>query len=74
MRKYFKEFTEHPNSLNESYLKHMISAGYYGFKMIFTGFGCIIHGILPFLFESAASDCATEINELVKNRKNHTKN
>jgi len=69
MNKYFKAFTNHPKSLNESYLEHMITAGYYGFKMMFTGVKCIIHAIFPFLFESAASDCAKEINESIENRK-----
>ena len=43
----------------------MIAAGYYGFKMVFAGLACIIHAIFPFLFESAASDCAKDINKAV---------
>ena len=71
MRKFFRSFTKHPHSINESYLEHMFAAGYYGFKMVIAGLACIIHAIFPFLFESAASDCAKEINKAVENRNHH---
>tara|TARA_B110000014_G_C19538001_1_gene288339 strand:+ start:39 stop:257 length:219 start_codon:yes stop_codon:yes gene_type:complete len=69
MRKFFRSFTDHPHSISETYLEHMIAAGYYGFKMVFAGLACIIHAIFPFLFESAASDCAKDINKAVESRK-----
>jgi len=69
MNKLFKLFSDHPKSINESYLRHMTAAGYYGFKMIFAGFACIVHAVFPFIFESSASDCAKEINEAVEKRK-----
>ena len=47
----------------------MTAAGYYGFKMIFAGFACIVHAVFPFIFESSASDCAKEINKAVEQRK-----
>ena len=30
MRKFFRSFTDHPHSISETYLEHMIAAGYYG--------------------------------------------
>jgi hypothetical protein len=69
MNKLFKLFSDHPKSVNESYLRHMAAAGYYGFKMIFAGFACVVHAVFPFIFESSASDCAKEINEAVEKRK-----
>ena len=69
MNKFFKLFFDHPHSINESYLGHMTAAGYYGFKMIFAGFACLIHSVFPFIFESSASDCAKEINKAVEKAK-----
>jgi|TARA_B100001741_G_scaffold136726_1_gene112578 hypothetical protein len=36
--------------------------------MIFSGLAAIIHSIFPFLFETAASDCAKKINEEIDRR------
>ena len=69
MNKIKKLFTEHPNSLGESYLEHLICAAGYGLRMIFAGFAAIIHSIFPFLFETTASDLAKEITGNVDSRK-----
>tara|TARA_X000000368_G_C22929614_1_gene666966 strand:- start:615 stop:842 length:228 start_codon:yes stop_codon:yes gene_type:complete len=65
-----KIFTHHPESNGETYFQHMRCASYYGFKMIASGVAAIVHAILPFLFETAASDCAKMVNEEVNRRKN----
>tara|TARA_B100001250_G_scaffold384557_1_gene379479 strand:+ start:263 stop:490 length:228 start_codon:yes stop_codon:yes gene_type:complete len=65
-----KIFTHHPQSNGETYFQHMRCASYYGFRMIISGAAAIVHAILPFLFETAASDCAKMVNEEVKRRKN----
>lgn len=69
MNKIKKLFTEHPHSLGESYLEHLICAAGYGLRMIFAGFAAIIHSIFPFLFETTASDLAKEITGNVDSRK-----
>ena len=69
MNKIKKIFTEHPHSLGESYLEHLICAAGYGSRMIFAGFAAIIHSIFPFLFETTASDLAKEITGNVDSRK-----
>ena len=69
MNKIKKIFTEHPHSLGESYLEHLICAAGYGLRMIFAGFAAIIHSIFPFLFETTASDLAKEITGNVDSRK-----
>jgi len=69
MNKIKKLFTEHPHSLGESYLEHLICAAGYGLRMIFAGFAAIIHSIFPFLFETTASDLAKEITGNVESRK-----
>tara|TARA_A100001388_G_scaffold255557_1_gene220105 strand:+ start:238 stop:369 length:132 start_codon:yes stop_codon:yes gene_type:complete len=40
--------------------------------MIFFGVAAIIHSIFPFLFETAASDCAKKINEEIDRRSQNT--
>ena len=69
MNKIKKLFTEHPHSLGESYLEHLICAAGYGLRMIFAGFAAIIHSIFPFLFETTASDLAKEITGNIDSRK-----
>ena len=68
MNKIKKLFTEHPHSLGESYLEHLICAAGYGLRMIFAGFAAIIHSIFPFLFETTASDLAREITGDIESR------
>jgi hypothetical protein len=37
--------------------------------MVMSGLAAIVHSIFPFLFETAASDCAKMVNEEVERRK-----
>ena len=62
-------FTKHPKSNGETYIQHMRCASFYGFKMIFSGIAAIIHSVFPFFFETAASDCADQINKEIRKRK-----
>ena len=69
MRRLTKLFTHHPESNGETYFQHFRCAFSYGFRMIFFGVAAIIHSIFPFLFETAASDCAKMVNKEVERRK-----
>jgi hypothetical protein len=51
-----KIFTDHPNSMGETYFQHMKIACLFGSKMVFGGFACIIHAIFPFIFKKTGSD------------------
>lgn len=55
MKKILNLFTQHPKSIGETYLQHLIEALYCGSVMIIGGILCIIHGILPFLFVTSTS-------------------
>lgn len=55
-------FTEHPASVGESYGQHLHHAGYFGIRMVFAGFACLIHAILPFLFVKTGSLAITELH------------
>ena len=61
MKRIFNLFTHHPNSINETYFRHMSQAFYFGFKMIISGLAALIHAVFPFIFEATASNSAREI-------------
>jgi hypothetical protein len=49
-------FTQHPNSMNETYFQHLKFALGFGLKMHMGGLACIIHALFPFLFQKTGSD------------------
>lgn len=53
-------FTDHPASVNESYLVHLWFAGKAGARMAFAGLCCMVHAVFPFLFANVASDLIKE--------------
>jgi Family of unknown function (DUF6356) len=55
-------FTEHPASVNESYLKHMGVAGGFGWAMLKGAGACFVHALLPFLFTRTGSGIITELH------------
>ena len=64
-----RPFTEHPASVGESYLQHLGRAAGFGARMMFAGFACLVHGLLPFLFARTGSRAISELNErMVLNR------
>ena len=64
-------FTEHPASVDETYLEHFGSALYFGTKMIIAGVACVVHGVLPAVFVSRGSDTVLALHErmVLKRRK-----
>jgi hypothetical protein len=56
-------FTEHPASVGETYSEHLVRASCFGWRMVFAGFACMLHGILPFLFVRTGSRTIAELNE-----------
>ncbi len=65
-------FVEHPASVDETYLEHLISAVGFGTKMIVAGVACMVHGLLPAVFVTRGSDaiCALHERMVMKRRKN----
>ncbi|HYE50209.1 MAG TPA: DUF6356 family protein [Azospirillaceae bacterium] len=49
-------FNDHPASVGESYGEHMAAAGGFGLRLVLAGLACLVHAVLPFLFERTASD------------------
>ena len=64
-------FTEHPASVDETYLEHFASALYFGTKMIVAGVACVVHGLLPAVFVTRGSDTIRTLHErmVLKRRK-----
>lgn len=70
--KLLKKFTEHPASVGETYGQHLWAAMGFGLELMKAAFCCIVHAILPFMFEKKGSACITELHErMVTNRKRH---
>lgn len=63
-------FTQHPASMGESYAEHLKTASGFGFTMMATGFACLIHGLVPSLFERTGSNAIMRLHErMVANRR-----
>jgi hypothetical protein len=58
-------FTEHPASVGETYLEHLVFACRFGCRMLAGGVACCIHGLLPFLFTSTGSRIVLELHALL---------
>jgi hypothetical protein len=62
-------FTDHPAAVGESYGEHLVMASGFGLRMIFAGFACLIHAVLPFLFVRTGSIAINELHtRMVTNR------
>ena len=55
-------FAEHPASVDETYGQHLLHASSFGTRMIVAGLACLVHGLLPFLFERTGSTAITELH------------
>ena len=59
-------FTAHPRDVGESYLEHCAFACRYGAKMTLGGLAALVHGMLPFLFQTTGSRITRELNETLE--------
>jgi Family of unknown function (DUF6356) len=63
-----RSFTAHPTSVGESYFEHLCHAFGFGLRMLFAGFACLVHGVLPFLFVRTGSRAISELNDRLSSR------
>lgn len=56
-----KLFTEHPNSVGESYLLHGAKTVSYRVEMLYVTFCSLIHAVFPFVFQTTASKIARKM-------------
>ncbi len=60
----------HPRTVGERYTEHAGIAGRFGATMVVGGVKCIVHAVLPAVFERSASDCVTKLHgELDRRRR-----
>ena len=50
-----KVFTEHPESVGETYFEHMRTSFGFGARMLVAGVGCFLHGLVPFICTKTGS-------------------
>lgn len=55
-------FTEHPQSVGETYAEHMVRASGFGGRMVVAGLACMVHALLPFIFVRTGSQAIEELN------------
>jgi Family of unknown function (DUF6356) len=62
-------FTDHPQSVGETYSEHLLTALSFGFRMALAGGACMLHGIFPFLFVKTGSTTVRHLHgEMITNR------
>ena len=67
-----KIFTQHPASVGENYLQHMGSALSFALPLLGAFLACLVHALLPFLFEKTGSRLIVRLHErMVTNRHRH---
>ena len=68
----FRAFTEHPDSVGETYLEHMGSAWGFAGTMALAALCCFLHGLFPFAFQKGGSRRIVELHgRMVANRHRH---
>jgi len=63
-----KLFTDHPQSVDESYFEHMRFASGFSARLLAAGAAALVHAVLPFLFEKTASRMIGEMHNRMHNR------
>ncbi len=51
-----RRFTDHPATVNETYLQHMGAAFGFAFRMQLGALACFVHGVFPWLCLTRGSD------------------
>ena len=64
-----KKSKEHLYSVNESYFKHMKVAVKVSLNMILTGLMALIHGLIPSIFQTNASNKIRELYEFINKQR-----
>ena len=60
-----KKSKQHLTSVNENYFEHIKVACKVGLKMIYGGFLALIHGLIPGIYQTNASNKIKELYEFI---------
>ena len=55
-------FTEHPQSVGETYGQHLVHATAFGAQMVLAGLACMLHALLPFIFVRTGSEAIESLH------------
>ncbi|HVL59343.1 MAG TPA: DUF6356 family protein [Burkholderiaceae bacterium] len=61
-------FTEHPRAVGETYLQHLRNAAGFGLALVAAGAACLVHAVLPFVFERTASQAVERLHARMRAR------
>ena len=64
-------FTDHPDSVGESYTEHMGVALSFAGPLLGAGLAALVHAFLPFLFHTTASTTVKRLHARMVSRKPH---
>ena len=64
-----KKSKQHLYCVNESYFKHMKVAVKVGLNMILGGLMALIHGLIPSIFQTNASNKISELYEFINKQR-----
>jgi hypothetical protein len=60
--------TRHPEAVGETYGEHLGAAWSIAGTLMVAGFACLIHGLLPFAFETTASRSIRRLHSHITQR------
>ena len=60
-----KKSKDHLSSVNENYFEHMLVAFKVSFKMFYGSLLALIHGLIPGVFQTSASNKIKELYEFI---------
>ncbi|MEM6986124.1 MAG: DUF6356 family protein [Pseudomonadota bacterium] len=61
-------FTEHPNTVGESYWQHAGVAFGFAVRLALAALAALVHAVLPFAFERTASDMVSRLHNTLQSR------
>ena len=64
-----KLFTQHPESVGESYFQHLVEAMGFAGSLLTATVCCFCHALMPFLFTHTGSDCISRLNSMMESRR-----
>ena len=59
---FHRMFTEHPESVGETYGEHLVRAWWFGGRMVVAGLACMLHALLPFIFVHTGSEAIDDLH------------
>ena len=64
-----KKSKQHLRSVNENYLEHMLVAFKVSYNMLYGSLLALIHGLIPGLFQTSASNKIKELYEFINKKR-----